>query len=213
MLVIGIGGRIASGKTTTAKIIEDRLKFNVMRMSLSDVLKDLLSGNTEHYKTKIDIEWEDKEPNRENLIEFGKKLKQKYGDGILMRLALEKAISSGFGVVIIDGVRTLCEAQYILRPNVGVNIKGKLLYITAPSKVRYERLKKRSALKDENITSYNKFREVDNEEEQLYGISLLRKVSHYTINNNGSLRHLEVEVENFIEDVIRREISGEPPEE
>ncbi len=199
MKVFGIAGKIASGKTTTANILSKYVE-KPYRMSLSDVLKDLLIGNTELYDTKIQINWQNKSFERSNLIKFGKQIKQKYGDGILMKLAIEKGKNLekqyGYKTLIIDGVRSVGEVQ-ILKQRGGI-----LLYIEASPEIRFQRLKVRNDKKDKNIKTLEDLLKFDNIEEQLYKVSQIKKDADYIIDNNGTLEELENNVKKILSEIF-----------
>ncbi len=188
MKIIGIAGKIASGKTTTAYIIAKHSK-KPYRISISDVLRDLLVDNTSLYDTKISIEWSNKKFERQNLIKFGKIIKDRYGDGILMQLAIEKGRNlekkEGYDTLIVDGVRSLGEVEVLKKEN------GTLFYIETDLEIRFKRLKERNDRKDENIKTLEDMIHFDEIEEQLYKISKIKEKADYVIGNNGTITELE----------------------
>lgn len=181
MKVIGIAGKMASGKTTSAEILEKifiKKGKNTFRTSLSEILKDILYDEVDYADVKMD--WPNKEWERNNLIEFGKELKKKYHDAILVELAFKKAEHHNADVLIIDGVRTVSEALYIKNNN------GLLLYIDANDVIRYQRLKLRNSIKDKEIRSIDDFFKVDLEEDNLYRVRFLQGIANVIVINNKS---------------------------
>ncbi|MDK2782649.1 MAG: dephospho-CoA kinase [Thermococcaceae archaeon] len=185
-MIIGIVGKIAAGKTTVAKFFEER---GFCRVSCSDPLIDLLTHNLSEYSWIPEVP-EKAEPTRDKLIEYGKYLKEKYGDDILIRLALDK--KRNCENVVIDGVRSRGEIEAIKKRG------GVIIYVEASPEKRYERLKKRNAGKDKVIKSFEDFLKADEAEEKLYHTSKLKYLADFLIVNEGTLEELKAKVEEII---------------
>ncbi|ASJ13256.1 AAA family ATPase [Thermococcus thioreducens] len=188
-MIVGVVGKIAAGKTTVAKFFEEK---GFCRVSCSDPLIDLLTHNVSEYSWIPELP-EKAEPTRDRLIEFGKYLKEEYGEDILIRLAVDKMRHCE--KVVIDGVRSREEIEAIKR------LGGKVIYVEASRKVRFERLMKRKASKDKGIKSFEDFKAMDDAEERLYHTSELKGLADYVIVNEGTLEELREKVEKIIEDV------------
>ena len=78
-MIIGVTGAYSSGKDTVAEII---IKSGFSHISLSDILRD-------------ELKKEEKKITRDDLINGGNKLREKYGPNILAKKALEKAKEIG----------------------------------------------------------------------------------------------------------------------
>lgn len=188
-MIVGVVGKIAAGKTTVAKFFEER---GFCRISCSDPLIDLLTHNVSDYSWVPELP-EKAEPTRDRLIEFGKYLKDKYGDDILIRLAVDK--KRHCEKVVIDGVRSKEEIAAIKK------LGGKVIYVEASPEVRFERLMRRKASKDKGIRSFADFKAMDDAEERLYRTSELKGLADYVITNEGTLEELRGKVERIIEEI------------
>lgn len=186
-MLVGISGKIASGKTTTAKIIENILgEDKVFRTSLSEILKDVLYDKADY--TDIRLDWPNKDWERENLIAFGRELKNRFGKDVLIKLALQKGKYYGKSHIIIDGIRTVPEAKAIKDNN------GVLLYIDACDNIRYKYFKIRNAEKDKKINTFEKFLEATFNEDVEYAIYKLQAMADHIILNMGDLEELTANV-------------------
>ena len=185
-MLIGVVGKIAAGKTTIAKFLEE---LGFCRISCSDPLIDLLTHNVGEYSWIPELP-ERREPTRDTLIKYGKYLKDKYGEDILIRLTLDK--KRNCKNVVIDGVRSKGEIEAV-KQNGGI-----VIYVDADARLRYERLKKRNASKDRVIKSFENFLEMDEAEETLYQTSRLKKMADFMIMNEGTLEELRKKLENIL---------------
>ncbi|KPU64074.1 hypothetical protein EP1X_00380 [Thermococcus sp. EP1] len=181
-MIVGVVGKIAAGKTTVAKFFEEK---GFCRVSCSDPLIDLLTHNLNDYSWLPEIP-ERGEPTRDRLIEYGKHLKETYGEDILIRLAIDKRRHCEN--IVIDGVRSKGEIEAIKKRG------GVIIYIEARPEIRYERLKKRNAGKDKVIKSFEDFLDADKAEEELYHTSMLKDLADFLIVNESSLEDLKKRV-------------------
>ncbi len=182
-MIVGIVGKIAAGKTTVAKFLEEK---GFCRVSCSDPLIDLLTHRIDAYSWIPELP-EKTEPSRENLIEYGRHLKETYGEDVLIRLALDKMRHCRN--VVIDGVRSKGEIEAVKRHG------GVVVYVHARPELRYERLIRRGASKDREIRSFEDFKAMDDAEEELYHTSTLKNLADVVIDNNGTLEALRRRVE------------------
>ncbi|WP_258085101.1 AAA family ATPase [Thermococcus thermotolerans] len=188
-MIVGVVGKIAAGKTTVAKFFEEK---GFCRVSCSDPLIDLLTHNVSDYSWIPELP-EKAEPTRDRLIEFGKYLKETYGEDILIRLAVDKMRHCKN--IVIDGVRSEGEIKAVKR------LGGKVIYVEASPEVRFERLIKRKASKDKGIKRFEDFKAMDDAEERLYHTSELKGLADYIIVNEGTLEELRERVKGIIEHI------------
>ncbi len=186
-MIIGVVGKIAAGKTTIAKFLEEN---GFCRISCSDPLIDLLTYDVDAYSWIPELP-QKAEPTRDKLIKYGRYLKETYGEDILIRLALDKMRHCKN--VVIDGVRSRGEIEAIKRRG------GAIIYVEARPELRYERLVKRKAEKDRTIKSFEDFKKLDDEEERLYHTSKLKDLADFVIVNEGTLEDLRKEVKKILE--------------
>ena len=170
-MIIGLTGTFGAGKGAVADILK---KKGFAQLVMSDVLRE------ECRKAGID-------EGRDNLLAMGNKLRAEFGSGILMKKLIEKAKKEKYKDVIIDGLRSLGEAEE-LKKN-----KGKLIAVDAPLKVRYERVVKRGTSKD-SIT----FEEFKKQEENESQIRECVKKADYTVVNDSSFEELNDKVEEIL---------------
>jgi len=186
-MIIGIVGKICAGKTTVAKFLEEK---GFCRVSCSDPLVDLLTHDVSTYSWIPELP-EKTEPTRSRLIEYGRYLKETYGEDILIKLALDKVRHCKN--VVIDGVRSRGEIEAIKQRG------GVIIYVQARAELRYERLIKRNARKDRVIKSFEDFKRIDDEEERLYHTGKLKDLADFLIVNEGTLENLRKRVEKILE--------------
>ncbi|AEC52061.1 hypothetical protein PNA2_1144 [Pyrococcus sp. NA2] len=185
-MIVGIAGKIAAGKTTVAKFLEE---FGFCRISCSEPLIDIITGNTKDYSWVPEIDFKG-EPTRENLIELGRLLKERYGEDVLIRLAVDKLRRCKN--IAIDGVRSLEEVRAIKE------MGGIIIYVEARPEIRFERLRRRGADKDRGIKSLEDLLKFDEWEENLYKTRKIKDIADYVILNEGSIEDLKREVKELL---------------
>ncbi|AEH24932.1 AAA family ATPase [Pyrococcus yayanosii] len=190
-MIIGIVGKIAAGKTTVAKFLEE---IGFCRVSCSDPLVDLLKGKIWRYTWVPEVPIKG-EPTRETLIELGRLLKEKYGEDVLIRLSLDRTRECEN--VVIDGVRSRGEVEAIKRRG------GIVIYVEARPEIRFERLRRRGADKDREIRTLDDLKRFDEIEERLYRTSELKALADYVIVNEGTLEELREKVMRIINLKVR----------
>src|SRR5215471_3381790 len=140
-MLIGLTGRNASGKGEVAKYLE---KKSFYYCSLSDVIRDEIRRRAH-------------ELSRENMIETGNELRQKFGPGVLAHRILEKIEDDKH--YIVDSIRNPAEVEALRTTK-----NFKLIRVTAPIEVRFERLKNRG--REGDPTNFERFRELEQREMQ-----------------------------------------------
>lgn len=120
--VIGITGTFGSGKSTAAAFLES-LGFE--KLTLSSFLE------LEAKKRKA------KKITRRLLQDIGNEWREKYGKGVLAKIAIESIKDSGNKKYVIDGIRNTGEIEAFKKET-----DFTLIGIIADRNVRFERLKK-----------------------------------------------------------------------
>lgn len=177
MLLIGLVGEKGSGKDTFSKYLQAISTKKISHIRFSDLLKQTL---------KL---W-DLPITRANLQKLAQLLED-YGPGTVAH-GIEKQIKeSETEIVILDGIRWKPDVELLKNfPN------HKLVYITAPAKLRFERLKNRGEKDGESQMSYEQFLEEEKAPNELL-ISQIGSEADFKIENSGSIEEFESQVKEF----------------
>ncbi len=176
-VVIGVMGKIGSGKSEASRYIAGKYNGKIFRFS--DILKDIL--------LRLHMELK-----RENFIALGSALRREFGDGVIARALKQDILASEARVVVVDGVRYPEEVEMIRSFENSV-----LVYIHASSEVRYQRAVKRGE-KGEAAMGYEEFLKNDSAETEKR-IDELTKLADYRIDNNGTQEELYAALERVLE--------------
>jgi len=161
--IIGLTGETGSGKDTFCDYIKKNYRSIFFRFS--DPLSEALKIFFEEIK-KQDQQW------------LGNVLRQRFGNDILGKAISKKIKSVKSGIIILNGVRYWEEYKMIKK------MDGKVVYITASPKIRWQRIRKRGEKKDDSA-SYKKFLEMEKAQTETL-INKIGKKSDFKIENNGS---------------------------
>lgn len=169
-MIIGITGENCAGKDTIAEYLQ---KKGFYYLSLSDILRDELAKAG-------------KPVTRENLIEKGNELRTTHGPGVLSKLTMQKMDKSKNYVVI--SIRNPVEVQELAKdPNFT------LVYVTAPSQTRFERMKSRNRAGDpltlEGFIAVEKA-EIASADKNRQQLAEVFKLANKTITNDSDLVRL-----------------------
>jgi dephospho-CoA kinase len=175
-LVIGLVGRIGSGKTAVSEYLQE--KYGAKEHRFSQILMDILD--------RLYLPHE-----RAHLQNLGRSLRAELGEDVIVnafRQDLERDISE---ILIVDGIRYENEVELLKEKN------GVLLFVTAEPEVRYERAVKRGEKGEAEIT-FEQFLESEKAETEKH-IEAIRESADYTIDNSGTLEGLYKKVDEIIE--------------
>ena len=143
-MIIGLSGTFASGKDTLAHHLVQ--KYNFLHISTGDMVRAVAEadyGNIE----------------RPTLVKTANELREKRGPGVLAELALERysLLKDDYSGIVISGVRSLGEARTIKEQG------GIIVFVDAPIKLRYERIKDRRRSNEEELTfeAFKKSEEIE----------------------------------------------------
>jgi dephospho-CoA kinase len=137
--IIGLVGRQGSGKGTAAKILAE--KYGAQLFRFSAILGDVLD--------RVAVE-----RTRDNMIKISEALRATFGEDVLAYAIEKDAINSTSDIVVIDGIRRI-EDIAALEPLP----QFKLVEISAPAKVRYDRMTHRGEKSGENEMTWDEFAE------------------------------------------------------
>jgi dephospho-CoA kinase len=175
---IGLVGEKLAGKDTVANyLVESHGAFHVR---FTHVLDEIL--------TALDLP-----VSRRNEIDLGLGLRKVFGDGVLGQAVVKRAQASEKDLVVINGIR-MDEMKNMQE------IGAKVIYITAPLEVRYERYKTRHEKADDGVMSFEQFKEQEQEPTEI-GIPELGKQADFKIENAGTVEELQEKVEEVLKSI------------
>ena len=173
--LIGLTGTNGAGKGEVANFLK---KKGYAYYSLSDLVRHQLSR-------------EGKELSRNNLIEMGNKLREKFGADILARLVVKKIQ----GEAVIDSIRNPKEVEYLRKQKDFI-----LIAVDAPVAIRFERIKKRG--RKESVSTLHEF--IQKEAEEMTSkqtgqqLQTCIKMADIKITNEGTLEELKQKLEKLL---------------
>lgn len=176
--VIGITGRIGSGKSTLIKELLKRLP-SAERVASSDILKETL------------LLWNLPE-TRKNLLFLSQVMRVHYKRNITVDVVVQRISNSDTEVVIIDGIRGN-QIYEILNSYK----KSLLIAVQCDSNKRYERIKCRTDKKDETKMSHGDFLSLEKKGFQKELDNIESRADIY-INNNGNKNILLQQLEGVL---------------
>ena len=148
-MIIGLCGRIGAGKDVIADFLVNNYGFK--KVVMSDIIKE-------------EMRKENIEPTRENMQNFSKRMKEKFGKGVWAMKTLEYIKTHDIKNAVISGVRDTEEVKEFRKdPNF------LLIGVRAPAELRYSRLIARSEPKDPKTIEEAK--EQDKREEEIFDLT------------------------------------------
>ncbi len=183
-MILGVTGYLCAGKDTLADFL---IKKGFRHISLSDILRK-------------ELKQRGKEVNRNNLVQLGNDLRSFLGPGILAEKALSM-IEEGHDYVI-SSIGTLGEIK-VLQRHEGF----KLIFVDAPQKLRFQRMRSRRRENDPKI--FSEFKKLEEKESKGGGKSLrefdkCRKEADIIIINDGSPEDLFIKTELMLGDLYKK---------
>lgn len=135
-LIVGITGAFGSGKSTAASFFESH-----------GFKKIILSSFLEEEALKRGV----KRVTRKILQDIGNEWRERHGNGILVKKALDSILEGNYRKVVIDGIRNIGEIGELKKHNSFV-----LFAILCDRKTRFERLKKLKRREDLTWELFNR---------------------------------------------------------
>lgn len=175
--IIGIIGEMGSGKDTFSEYVKKNYD-NVFVLRFSDALTEVLKIFFDEVKRE-DQQW------------LSTQLREKFGQDILVKALVKKIKNIKEGIVILNGVRRPGDFEALRE------LGGKLVYITADPKKRWERVVIRKEKADDDV-AFEKFLEMGKAEAESL-ISEIAKEADFKIENNGTKEDLYQNIEEIIE--------------
>lgn len=167
-IILGLAGETGSGKDLFCEFARKTRK-DIFCFRFSDPLKDVLR-----------IFFKDKDIKKEDLQWLGIVLKKRFGQNVLINALLDKSQQQKIdrGLIIFNGVRYWKEVEMVKE------LGGKIIYVTADSKTRWQRVRKRGEKKDDKF-SYNHFLKLEKAKTEIQ-VPAIGKKADFKIENNGS---------------------------
>jgi dephospho-CoA kinase len=184
VIVLGIVGRIGSGKDVATKYLIENYGFKEVHMG-NLVREELRSAGLEE--------------SRENLQKFAKEKTDKFGMDYWAKKVVNKikeclATNSKF---VINGIRRSFEVEV---PKKEFGSYFKLLLIEADPKIRFERLKARGRPGDPK--NFKAFLEQERNELKLYDFEKIEKEADFIIKNEADLEAFYQSLDKLINTLI-----------
>ena len=185
-IIIGLAGKIASGKDSVGKYFVE--KYRAEKIRFSTILRNIL-------------EILNLPESRENMQSLSTVLRKNFGENILAKAIVKLTNKTNNNLVVIDGIRRLGDVDSLKTLN-----SFFLVYIDVDQDKRF----KRSVARKENPGDENMLREKFDERDAVeteIQIESLKKEANFLIDNSGTLEETYLQIEN-----IHKEINNRPPE-
>ncbi len=178
-MIIGVTGSYAAGKDTVAELLQS---MNFRHVSFSDLLREELKSRGE-------------EITRQKLIDIGNELRHDYGADVLAVKALQK-VEDGENYVFTS-IRNPAEVRLQQKRHDFL-----LVNVTAPDKVRLERLKTRN--REQNPKTLAELREKEQQENSndpaAQQLNIVAKMAKVILSNDSTKEKLQEKVEKLVSD-------------
>lgn len=180
-ILIGLVGETGSGKDIFCQYFKKTVKKPVFCFRFSEPLSEALKIFLDEIR-KEDQQW------------LAIELRKRFGNNILGEAVKKKIKNIKRGLIILNGIRDWEEYKMIK------NLNGKIVYLTADSKIRWPRVKKRAEKKDDLI-SYKKFLELEKAKTEIL-IPEIGQKADFKINNNGSKEDFYQKIKMIIKEIL-----------
>ncbi|OGZ78738.1 MAG: hypothetical protein A2528_02550 [Candidatus Staskawiczbacteria bacterium RIFOXYD2_FULL_37_9] len=175
--IIGVTGEIGAGKDTFCQYVKENFP-NVSIFRFSDALTEVLKIFFDSVK-RDDQQW------------ISTQLRERFGQDILVKALIKKINNISEGVVILNGVRRPGDFTALKQ------IAGKLVYVGADVRKRWERVVLRKEKADDDVP-FEKFLELSGAEAEQQ-ISAIGGQADFRIENNGSKEEFFSQIKKVID--------------
>ncbi|MEM5829932.1 MAG: AAA family ATPase [Candidatus Aenigmatarchaeota archaeon] len=189
MIILGVCGYAASGKSEVSNYLKEKYNFEVFEFS--DIIEE------EAKKLGLISENLNLEEKKRKLSEVGKIIREKFGRKDIFAIKIiEKIKEKNLEKVVVSGIRSLDE-YFAFKNAFGKNFY--LIFLDVDAKIRYERRK----LQDKSFNlSFEEFLERDKRDEKELNLKELKDLSDFIIENNSSLEDLYKKIDLIISSLI-----------
>jgi len=181
-MIIGIAGTIGSGKGTVVEYLQTKKGF--AHYSASGLLRIILEERGETV-------------DRDGYSRTAEELRAKDSGGV-PKAVYDRIQEDKVENAIIEAIHSPGEAAFIK------SVGGIMFGVDADIETRYERISKRGSEKD--AVSFGKFLEQSKREDEkgegfAHDIQGAIKMADYTINNNGTLEELHIQIDEILKQI------------
>ncbi len=171
-MILGITGKIGSGKDTVAEIL---MKKGYEHISLSDLLRE-------------DLTRQKKAITRQQLIHHGSAIRKELGAAILAERAYSRIKTDK---CIITSIGRTEEVEFFKEKGISI------IYVDATQKIRFERIKKRKRENDpQKLSEFKKLENLESKgANQTRNLDAIRKKADIILTNNSTLIALTKKIE------------------
>lgn len=179
-IIIGLVGEKLAGKDTTANYLVAKYGAGHFRFThiLDAILEDL-----------------DMPISRKNEIDLGLSLRKIFGPHVLVEALGHRVNKSWEKIIVVNGIR-MDELEVVK------NWGAKVIYVTAPMELRFERYKNRKEKDDDGVMDFENFKTQEAGPTEA-GIPDLGKQADFRIDNVGSLDELYKKVDEIVSEVSK----------
>lgn len=134
------------------------------------------------------------DPTRANMRLVANELRKQRGNDCVVQEYLKRAKDAGYENFIIESIRATAEADSI-KANGGI-----LLAVDADQHIRYDRIMSRASVSDQvSFEEFIEHEELEKNDPDPNGMQKAKvmEMADYTINNDGTLEELNIEIEKF----------------
>lgn len=177
-IILAFVGETGAGKGEAVEYFKKKLGEKVAVLKFSTALSEVLRIFFDEVK-KEDQQW---------LVSH---LRERFGEDILARSVEKKIKNAAEGLILLDGVRMQKDEEMVKRNG------GRMIFITAPSRLRWERLQGRNEKGDDKAT-FEKFLEMENASSERQ-IKEIGERAEFKIDNSGDWESLQSQIDNLID--------------
>jgi len=179
-LVIGLVGKIGSGKTIVSDYLHE--KYGAKQMRFSQILMDILD--------RLYLPHE-----RKHLQRLGHSLRTSLGEDVIVNAFGRDMEKDPSRVIAVDGIRYMNEVKMLRKFE-----NNLLIFVDAPADIRYGRCRTRGE-KGEDKIEFEEFLKAEERETERH-IDEIGGIADYRIENTKSLEELYKEVDRILKNRI-----------
>jgi dephospho-CoA kinase len=176
--IIAVTGLPGAGKTAVSRIINQR------------EIPVFITGDI----TREEMTRRGMEHSNENSEKIARQMREEFGMEFATKKSWEKAEKMTDEIVCLEGLRDIHELRFLKEQG-----KTMLIVVSAPDKVRYDRLVKGKGYKHPKNFEEFVWRSENEAERGMQELMNTQEIKKYTIINDGSLEELGTKVDKILE--------------